>query len=358
MKREFSLKILHKIFITLLAVSLLPLSVLWYLGQSRVDRELQRTISANMEMVLGNVAQHINDWDGSNQRALRSAAQMNDIVSMNAERQIPVLVTLGKTYEWSYLLFAADTDGKSIGRNDNGPVVNFSDRSYFQQVARGAEFGRDVVIGKTTGRPALMLATAIRNAKREQVGTLAMAMGLEDVSRAVAGIHIGTTGHAVLIDANNKVIAKGGADKRQAALEDFGDHPALRIADIGERLAVYTVNGRQMVGTMRKLPQGWRLLIEQDYDEAYAPLAEAKRDGAILFAVVLVLVIGASFGLGRQLSDPIVQLTAAADELSTGRLDVKIDYRDRKDEIGSLARSIDRMGVSLRKAMDRLRKQA
>jgi HAMP domain-containing protein len=50
---------------------------------------------------------------------------------------------------------------------------------------------------------------------------------------------------------------------------------------------------------------------------------------------------------------PIIELSAAADAMSRGQLDVPIAVRS-DDEIGELARSIERMRASLKAAISRL----
>ena len=61
--------------------------------------------------------------------------------------------------------------------------------------------------------------------------------------------------------------------------------------------------------------------------------------------------------LGKALTRPINELTAIAVQLSNGELQVNIPQTARGDEIGSLARAIERLGVSIQLAMDRLRKK-
>ena len=73
--------------------------------------------------------------------------------------------------------------------------------------------------------------------------------------------------------------------------------------------------------------------------------------GITLAAVVLVAML-----LSRGLSVPIQRLTALAEDISRGRLDSKISYVSRGDEIGALARAIDRLSTSIRLAMKRLAK--
>jgi methyl-accepting chemotaxis protein len=71
----------------------------------------------------------------------------------------------------------------------------------------------------------------------------------------------------------------------------------------------------------------------------------------------MVSVIVVAYLLARRLSTPIRNLTVIADEISRGNLGAKIAETGRSDEIGALARAIERMGVSLQMAFDRLRKK-
>lgn len=354
---KLQLTIFHKLVITLLLVSLAPLCAMWYLGQSNARRELDDSIGQSLVSAMNTAATGIGAWDDGNVRALRHAALLGDVVSMKAERQNPVLASMGITYEWSYLLFTVAPDGSNVGRSDGKEATYYGDRSYFRDVVAGQALGRQVLIGKSSGKPSLILAAPVRN-DGALVGVIAMAMNLGDVSETVAGVRIGETGHAILLDAGNKVIAHGVANKVKTALQDFSAYPGLAAAANAGQPARYSVEGRQMIGLARKLPQGWTLLIEQEYAEAYAPLARMEREARILIAAAAALVIGVAFLLGRQLTRPVRQLTAIAQEMSNGRLDLAIPHMGRGDEIGALARAVDRLGISMRLAMDRLRKRA
>lgn len=357
MKFKLSLTIFHKLLISLLLVSLVPLCVMWYLGVTNAERDLADSIEKSLVTTMDTAATGIIAWDDASVRALRQSARLDDIISMKAERQNPVLSAMGMTYEWSYLLFTVAPDGQNIGRNDGAPLTFYGDRSYFKEVVAGHELGRQVLIGKSSGKPALILAAPVRDDDRALVGVIAMAMHLGDVSQTVAKTRIGRTGHAVLLDNTNKVIAHGSSAKVLTALQDFSGHPALKVAGITEKPALYTDEGKKMIGFVRKLPQGWTLLIAQDYDEAYAPLAKMENEARTVIGIAIVLVIVVAFLLGAQLTRPIRKLTAIALELSNGRFDVAIPQTARTDEIGLLAQSIDRLGISMQMAMDRLRKK-
>ena len=61
-----------------------------------------------------------------------------------------------------------------------------------------------------------------------------------------------------------------------------------------------------------------------------------------------------SYLLAQRLTRPIRSLTRIADEISRGNLKASIPEAARSDEIGALARAVDRLGASIKAAMARL----
>jgi len=69
----------------------------------------------------------------------------------------------------------------------------------------------------------------------------------------------------------------------------------------------------------------------------------------------LVIVVPLVMLLMLTIIKPLRELTVVADHFSVGRLDLKIPGLKRQDEIGNLARALDRLGTSIQKAMQRLK---
>ena len=75
------------------------------------------------------------------------------------------------------------------------------------------------------------------------------------------------------------------------------------------------------------------------------------------FTVIAALIgAGLAVGITRSVTVPVGQLVKVADQISTGDLDAAMEVNSR-DEIGELADSMERMRISLKAAMERLRKQ-
>jgi methyl-accepting chemotaxis protein len=366
-KPKFSLNIFHKLLLTLLVVSLLPLLVLWGIGSSEVRKDAANNIAQDLMMTVTGIATGINSWDDANVRVLRSATGMDDIAGMDPARQTPLLRAFGATYEWAFVVFTINADGDNIARSDDKPMAKFGDRSYFKGAMKGEPVSRQVLISKSTGKPALTLAAPIRNAMGQPMGVIAMAMKLDDISKVIKDTRIGKTGYAVLLDAENKVIATGMPDQPNDAVQDMANHPALQIEGIRNAPAVYRktfagadgkADSKRVVGYVRKLPQDWTLIVEQDYAEAYQSLESLEFGARLLIVVTSTVVIMIAATLGKALTRPIEQLITVAGQLSKGQFQDAIPGTGRGDEIGALARAIDRLGVSIRLAMERLRKKA
>ena len=75
-----------------------------------------------------------------------------------------------------------------------------------------------------------------------------------------------------------------------------------------------------------------------------------------LGAAVTFLALPLTWLLIRSIVIPVSELTNVAEQFSHGRIDLDIPYTERSDEIGNLAKSLNRLGMSIRVAIARLKK--
>jgi len=174
-------------------------------------------------------------------------------------------------------------------------------------------------------------------------------MHIDELTKTIANVRIGTTGFAFLVDETGAVIAHPKARGKLA------EHPAVvAVAAESKKKVVFEEGGKTVVAHAQKTEQGWIFVTQQDYAEAYAPIAEANRNALILLAGSVVFVGLLAFALAPRLTRPIRNLTEIADAISRGQLSDRIHEVDRSDEIGGLARAIDRLKMSVELAMRRL----
>ena len=356
---KVTVSIFHKILVAMLLVALVPLSAIWYVDYRTANSYTTTAIQQQLAELSDRTVTQVNDWVGMNLKALNQNGALADMVSMDPKRQNPILRAMLNEYRWSYLVFTIGPNGMNIGRSDDKAPIDYSDRIYYKQIMAGNPMGSQVVISKTTNKPALILSAPIYATDpagaRQTAGVVAMGMSIAELSERITNLRIGKTGFAFLLDENGKVVAHQKEEYADTSA-DFSQHPAfVGRPQSGRRELVYEDGGRKVIAYAQTTAQGWTMVTQQDYDEAYAPVRNAALRGVAILVATIVLVTFVAYLVSRMLSNPIRNLTRIADEISRGRLVTKIEEVQRGDEIGRLAGAIDRMGTSIRLAMERLR---
>jgi methyl-accepting chemotaxis protein len=347
--------IFTKTFLTILGVSLVPVLGL---GIHNVQSQRQLTamsVDQRFEQEAKVVATSVSGWIDGNVRQLKQNALLPEICSSDPEQQRPVLHAMINTLPWAFLAFTIDGEGKNISRSDIGALMNYADREYFRAVADGKEFGWQTLIAKTTGRPAIAMAVPY-HPKVGTISALAISNHLSLVTEAVAATRIGHTGFAFLLDEKGRVIAHRGPDF-QGKLVDLSQHPAYQATRSSSSARVmYEENGKQYLAFALVTRLGWVVVVQQEADEAFVPVDDAVRSAAIVALGVALCALLVAYLLARALTRPILDLTIVADAISRGETSIEVLGRERGDELGGLARAIERMRASIDVAMRRLKR--
>ena len=350
--------IFPKMLIAMALIAVVPLAVIWYINLQTTSNRIHEHVNQQLNRVAEGLISYVDTWVEMNLRMLQQNATLPQILSMDPSQQNKLLKNITDVYDWNYLAFTVDTEGQNIGRSDGKEPKYYGDRQYVQTVLNGAPRGQQVLIGKTSGKPAFVLSVPIQQPGGPLQGVLAIAMSIVDISERVTQVQMGETGYAFLVDENGKVIAHQSPEFTKTR-KDMSDHPATIAASQRVENIIYTnEKGIRMVAAARKTQYGWYLVAEQNYDEAFSEIATANRNALILLGVTLALVVLVALLLSRGFSIPIQRLTFISEEISRGKISSQIPYTHRKDEIGALARAIDRLRTSIRVAMKRLRQGA
>jgi len=257
-----------------------------------------------------------------------------------------------------YLVFTVGADGINVARSDDVPLKDYSDRQYYKDIMRGKNLSWQTLIGKTSQKPALVLAVPIKSGD-ETIGVMAAAMTVDEISKNIATWKTGTTGYAFLVDEKGYVISH---PNRQyvAKRKNLNSHPL--IANYRKKgwttitTRFETPEGRPALGHVRSNNLGWALALEQEEGEVFSALNRVQKFALTLLGCTILLVSVIAWFSARAIVTPVMKLTDAAERMSLGELNVKIDIKSR-DEIGLLAQAIGRMQTSLRLAMNRLRRK-
>jgi len=347
-----------KIIIVMLIVSLLPFAIFWGITLRETNQRVRTETEKLMAQTAKGLGEQVDAWIDNNVAVLRTAANLAEITSMNREEQEPVLRAIQQEYPWMYLVFTVGLDGMNVARDDGNALRDYSDRQYYKDIIAGKKLSWQTLIGKTSKKPALVLAVPIKNGDR-LVGVIAAAMTIDEISSNIANWRQGDTGLAFLVDEKGFVIShpnKQYVSKRK----NLNSHPLIAgFRKKGWRTITSTFNetdGQPAFGHVRSNNYGWALVLQQEEGEVFAAYNRTQEFALILLASTVVLVLIIAWFSARAIVTPIRKLTDAAERMSLGELNVKIDVKS-KDEIGLLAQAVGRMQTSLRLAMNRLRRK-
>jgi methyl-accepting chemotaxis protein len=341
--------------IAMVVVGLLPLALFGgvTLKQQgdRIRSEAEQSMQASAERISGQV----DEWIDKNVRALQAAANLPAVVSMKRESQSEVLAAVRQAYPWMYLVFTIGPDGQNVARSDEKPLADYADRQYYKDVvSSGKELSWETLIGKTSKKPALVIAVPIK-ANGRVVGVMASAMTIEDISGIVANWKAGSTGFAFLVDEKGKVVAHP-RESFVMSQTSLADHPlvaSLRSNRQGHLTSFIDSDRNKCLGYVQRNKLRWAVAVQQEDEEVFAQLRQTLTVGLWLLAAAAVLVALIARFSSTRLTRPILEMARAADQMSLGELEQPI-VSSRSDELGLLAQSLERLRKSMRAALRRI----
>jgi signal transduction histidine kinase/FixJ family two-component response regulator/HPt (histidine-containing phosphotransfer) domain-containing protein len=218
------------------------------------------------------------------------------------------------------------------GANDSrayyGPVYFFGDTEPFMTLAtRGTGHSPDVIVAE---------------------------VNLRFIWDLVAGIRVGNTGKAYVVDRMGVLIAhpdlwralqqsnlSGQADVR-AALDGIGPPSGGLVKE--------DLSGQRVLSTYATVPSlGWLVFVELPLAEAYAPIYASIGRSTFLLVILLACAVLVSLFLSRRMTVPIQILTQGARRIGSGDLSSRLAIKTG-DELEALGDQFNRMAAHLRES--------
>lgn len=351
---QFSLPSRLTAFILLITMPLLVIVASFV--SSRSKALIEARYSQDLEQNNVAMATNVSTWLQLHVRALQTMALLPEITSMDANQQRPALLAFAETYPNLYLIHTTDPNGFNVARNDGGTLTDYSDRAWFQGAMSGAPITFEVLIGRTTGKPALAMSTPIRNQDGEIVGVASMVSHLDDITQDVIKIDNSTFHNFVyIIDANNRVVAHPDPAYTEGELRDLSNYPPVLSLRAGETGSTSFTDEDGVVwrAFIQTLDNEWGIIAQQPESQFLAPIRDFQRVTTVVITLGAILMVVLAWFIIRQMLAPIGELTEAAAAVTAGDLSYVADVRSH-DEVGRLATAFNGMTSQLRELIGSL----
>ncbi|MBY8073865.1 response regulator [Vibrio fluvialis] len=293
---------------------------------------------------------------------------------------------LHKRYHWAYMELLKRSDFDDILLVDiNGNVV--------YSIFKNANYGTNLLTGKfkdsNLGQSFRQLEQQVSEHRKtnEDYTPVVLSDFVDENGRQYAwmGAPIIQQGYlhsyAMFRLPNNgitKLIADTNSTSSMRTLLVGQDHRSRTLAyeqpeiDKSTQVIDWALNGSRSVGTytnqagektiaayapINLKDLHWALVVELPEKEAFARVRQLEKLFIFAMLTAIILVVIASHYLSNFITSPLLKLTWAAERVSAGDLDETMINTDRRDEIGRLAVSFERMQRSIREKMQLIKAQ-
>lgn len=308
---------------------------------------MERQAFEKLEATNKLAATNVQLWLDFNGRALQQLVSLPQIRSMDPEQQKPVLQVMDSVYPYIYLVSTTDLKGMNVARSDDAPLTDYSDREWFRE-SRLDVVNYEVVIGRTSGRPALIVATLIRERGPFPIGVGMFATTLDQISRDIVETRFGETGIIYVVDARDRIVVHPDAAIADQILDIHDSLVVTKMRlDRENEFNFVDADGVRWQVYAQVLNNGWGVIVQQEWDELHRPLLDIGRAGVVVAAVGAILLGALMFFTMRQAFMPIDALTATATAIVEGDLTREAPILS-EDELGVLAKTFNSMTAQLR----------
>ena len=343
--------------IVLTGVIPLMLIAIFY-ASDRASRAIREEAIENLDLKGDLLAESVNRWNQLNVLVLQSLSEQPNIVSMNPEEQKPVLSRITDNYKHIYLAHTVNQDGLILARSDNNKSGGYrGDRYWFKGAMAGNQVTYQTLISRTLNKPAVCISAPIREEKFQQItGVLALCTDLETLVKQIGQLRFGKTGYALIVDDSGQILAHPDlALISGEQLKNYSTYPPVRNILQGGKGNFFFTDDLDINWFSYDIPldNGWGIVIVQQEAELFKSKREFQKVAFFVAAVAVIGVSGSIWLLANRLIQPISNLTEAATTISNGQLDRTVQIK-RRDELGILARSFNRMASQLKSFFEQL----
>ena len=213
----------------------------------------------------------------------------------------------------------------------------------------------EAYLSGTDGAPSMDVATPVRSEGRERIqATLVIRYNLRKLLADSTDnrIGMGQTGEVVLVNRDVMPLNDLRSLPNSVLKARLKGKPAL-MAAAGQSGATQTTDyrGVDVLSAYAYIPRaGWGLVCKQDAKEVFAPIRSMLFLTYGLTALISLLACSFAFKLARTISDPLVNLSRAANEIGSGDYDARIVAEGTVEQV-SLAGSFNAMADTLQLKM-------
>lgn len=361
LKKAFNVSINFKLGFAFLIALLVPTLLIAFTSYFSAKQELEAKINSSEMQSVTSVDAFINKHVSPIVSDVEYFAGTFKQSDWDTERQWePILAKLEQYFETSEGIvssFIGTKNGDMIQHPDlglmNDPKFDPRTRPWYQNAE--ANPGQYVIATPHQSASTGDWVVTVSKQLADGSGVYAINLGMDALFEIVNGIQVGETGYPFLMTSNKTIIAhptlEGGTDVSEEAWAND-----MLTTEKGSFDYVFEGSDKKMYVATNELTD-WKIggtMFKSEIAQATAPILKTT-----LYVVIAALVILGIFLIIiiRSITKPLKQISKAAVVMSSGDLSTTLTI-DKRDEIGVLSRSFNKMSGMLSSIIKHIHEQS
>jgi len=298
---------------------------------------------------------------------MEGLAQSPIVIDPNITNEQRIAFFSAEAKRTGYMAYAiADLSGNSVSMDAAGSKTDVSTRDYFIKAKNGQANVSDILISTVTKTPVLIIATPVYQDGK----VVCVLYGRRDgtaLSDITDSITYGETGHGYMVNTAGTFVAYSERDlvlNQINIIDKAGqnDPDYLQLAQLVSQHMVkgetgngeYVFKDNQLIAGFAPIPNSpWIMVVAAQKSEIMGQIQTVSN--ALIFIIIGAVLVGGiiTFFVSNNIAKPIIAVTK--DIKKQAELDFTIDknvkaekYNNRKDEIGKMVLSLQRMKDNVR----------
>ncbi|MBY0121776.1 diguanylate cyclase domain-containing protein [Bacillus sp. S/N-304-OC-R1] len=319
--------------------------------QKREDAKIELEKMINLQQIV------INNWFEEKLADIKSIAELPTFKEKDYKKMNEALeVFVNNHAEFSAMVYVNEAGKTEI--DTSGPIgLDLSDRQYYKEAKKGDSYITDVLIGRQSNKPIVIISVPIYSYSGQFHGLVFGSVPITTIDKIMEQFQ-DSSRETYLVDREGMLITKS----RQGEIGDTIYTEIYKHALTGNRVNKFyqTQNGDLVLGEYRWVHhQKWLIIGEIKGSNIYEPFYRM----ATAFSIVLVLLAILGYILiiwvSNQIEAPIRNVLIGTRKIGLGKFGYRLsrsDYRKDAKELQELSENFNNMAELIERHIDSIAK--
>ncbi|HET7456058.1 MAG TPA: diguanylate cyclase [Gemmatimonadaceae bacterium] len=339
--------------------TLVPCGITLGISYAQSRRALEAQLSQDLVSESGQTARAMGVWLKERLYDLRVFAGSEEVANTlgatggspaGRRRLTDYLLSLHERFGDFDRLMVLDADGRVLATSARTAAPVRLPRDWAQSLRRQGQMVGEAYWDASAHKGKLVVAVPVQRADGRLVGAFAAEVNLASMQGLLREFAHDSSGAIHLVDATDgSLLASSTGISARLMKSRLPSGVLERLAEREHAVLQFAnVDGRQVVGTLDRVPQAeWAVVAELPADAAFKQLRRFRDVSLLVVTLLLVAVAASGYRFGRLIARPLDLLTQAAGEVAAGDLAVDLPEIER-GEVGSLTAVFNHMVSRLR----------